>query len=109
MNHCNLPQLSFADWLSTLKMQGSVPGSLKEVLAAADPVKKRQVLHSLSQHLIPIMEKGLVDKLLSHRYAPSCVVPPCDLGHFLFFFAASLYAIAQRQPLALHEASFLLA
>lgn len=44
-----------------------MPASLKEVLAAADPVKKRQVLQSLSQHLIPIMEKGLVDSQLSHR------------------------------------------
>lgn len=48
-------------------VQGSIPASLKEVLAAADPVKKRQVLQSLTQHLIPIMEKGLVDPLLSHR------------------------------------------
>lgn len=47
--------------------EGSIPASLREVLAAADPVKKRQVLQSLTQHLIPIMEKGLVDPLLSHR------------------------------------------
>jgi hypothetical protein len=47
-----------------------VPASLKEVLAAADPVKKRQVLQSVSQHLIPIMEKGLVDSMLSHRCTP---------------------------------------
>lgn len=51
-----------------------MPASLKEVLAAADPVKKRQVLQSLSQHLIPIMGKGLVDSQLSHR----CV---CICGH----------------------------
>jgi len=48
-----------------------VPASLKEVLAKADAVKTRQVLQSMSQHLIPIMEKGLVDPLLSHRQVAS--------------------------------------
>jgi hypothetical protein len=64
-------------------LQGSVPASLKEVLAAADPVKKRQVLQNLSQHIIPIMEKGLVDSMLSHRCVPQSLMAALQLETIL--------------------------
>ncbi len=66
-SHSSVCHVSGVQQRLVVSWQGSVPASLKEVLATADAVKTRQVLQSMSQHLIPIMEKGLVDPLLSHR------------------------------------------
>lgn len=50
-------------------VQGSAPESLAAVLAASDAVQQRQVIQQLTRNLLPIMEKGILDPVLSHRCA----------------------------------------
>ena len=57
------------------------------MLEGADAAKRRAVLRNMSIELIPVMEKGIVDPVLSHRcvlpWAPNSA-PPCpDTGSLL--------------------------
>lgn len=47
--------------------QGEAPQSLVAVLDKADAVQKRQIIQELARQLSPIMEKGILDPVLSHR------------------------------------------
>ena len=38
------------------------------MLEGADAAKRRAVLRNMSIELIPVMEKGIVDPVLSHRF-----------------------------------------
>ena len=50
-----------------VRVQADAPATLSEVLGNADADKRRAVLRNMSIELIPIMEKGIVDPVLSHR------------------------------------------
>lgn len=50
-------------------VQDKAPESLTAVLSEADATKQRAVIQRLAIHLLPIMEKGLLDPVLSHRRA----------------------------------------
>ncbi|KAK9834069.1 hypothetical protein WJX81_007630 [Elliptochloris bilobata] len=47
--------------------QDKAPDSLAAVLQEADAKKQHAVIQRLAIHLLPIMEKGLLDPVLSHR------------------------------------------
>lgn len=47
--------------------QGQAPQSLAAVLEKSDAVQKRQIIQELARQLSPIMEKGILDPVLSHR------------------------------------------
>ncbi|KAK9810029.1 hypothetical protein WJX72_003629 [[Myrmecia] bisecta] len=51
----------------TLFEQNNAPAKLSDLLAKADAAKRRTIIQTLSVHLIPIMEKALVDPALVHR------------------------------------------
>lgn len=53
-----------------LGLQGSVPESLAAALRASDAVQQRQIIQQLTRNLLPIMEKGILDPVLSHRFRP---------------------------------------
>ena len=52
-----------------------MPESLAAALRAADAVQQRQIIQQLTRNLLPIMEKGILDPVLSHRCRPS--MRPC--------------------------------
>lgn len=68
-------------------MQGPAPTSLQQVLKMADAPKQRQILQRLALHLTPLMEKGMVDAVLTHRCclqaAVSCSVSLCQADAFM--------------------------
>lgn len=47
--------------------QDKAPDGLAAVLREADAAKRRAVIQRLAIHLLPVMEKGLLDPVLSHR------------------------------------------
>lgn len=47
--------------------QDKAPDGLAAVLRDADAAKRRAVIQRLAIHLLPVMEKGLLDPVLSHR------------------------------------------
>ena len=47
--------------------QDKPPDGLAAVLQDADAAKQHAVIQRLAIHLLPIMEKGLLDPMLSHR------------------------------------------
>lgn len=49
--------------------QADAPSSLSELLAKVDPSGRRSIVRNMSIQLIPIMEKGILDPVLSHRRA----------------------------------------
>ena len=59
------------DVCSRLRRQAEAPASLGQVLEGADAAKRRAVLRNMSIELIPVMEKGIVDPVLSHRFVHS--------------------------------------
>lgn len=65
-------------------VQGEIPQSLAAVLEQADAVQKRQIIQELARQLSPIMEKGILDPVLSHRFADfaSCLETHC-FSHLL--------------------------
>ena len=44
------------------------PARLGDLLRSVDPAKRRAVLQDLAKALVPIMEKGLVDSQIVHRW-----------------------------------------
>ena len=48
-------------------MQETAPVHLSELLKTVDPAKRRIILQRMAVHLVPIMEKALVDPILTHR------------------------------------------
>ena len=48
-------------------VQGLAPASLQELLAGVSVTKRRLILQRMAVHLVPIMEKGMVDPVLTHR------------------------------------------
>lgn len=51
-------------------LPAGAPGRLADLMALVDAAKQRSIIQHMSKHLIPIMEKGLVDCPLVHRYPP---------------------------------------
>lgn len=49
-------------------MQEAAPAHLSELLKTVDSTKKRIILQRMAVHLVPIMEKALVDPILTHRW-----------------------------------------
>lgn len=47
--------------------QEEAPARLSDLLSTVDGPKRRIILQRMAMHLIPIMEKALVDPVLSHR------------------------------------------
>lgn len=52
---------------------GGAPAHLSDLLAGVEPAKRRAVMTHMSQGLVPIMEKGLVDPPLVHRCDCVCL------------------------------------
>lgn len=52
-----------------VRPQADAPSSLSELLAKVDPSGRRSIVRNMSIQLIPIMEKGILDPVLSHRRA----------------------------------------
>ena len=61
-------------------VQAEAPSSLAEVLKCADGLKRRQVMQRMTMHMTPLMEKALVDAVLTHRCAM------CNVHHLQFGF-----------------------
>ena len=57
--------LSTANW--NKKLQEAAPAHLTDLLKTVDPPKRRIILQRMAVHLIPIMEKALIDPVLAHR------------------------------------------
>lgn len=48
-------------------MQAALPKSLAELLETCDASKKQQILRRMSMHMQPILEKSLLDPLITQR------------------------------------------
>ena len=66
---CSLAFLSSAALPCCL---AGAPARLHDLMTHVDGAKQRSIIQHMSRHLIPIMEKGLVDCPLVHRRAAPC-------------------------------------
>lgn len=57
---------------------------LSELLEKVDASKRRIILQRMAMHLVPIMEKALVDPVLTHRqgFAPHLNLQACPSNSF---------------------------
>ena len=53
--------------MSICAVQEAAPSSLTELLKTVDAQKRRLILQRISVQLTPIIEKGLVDPVITHR------------------------------------------